>query len=92
MRINNLAVCAGLAVLLGGCATMTPAGKTEATTFGEAKNMTMAAQIIDPDPQYEFLDPVTSGLHAAQAAERYRTDKVKRPERISSTISSSGAK
>lgn len=92
MHTSSLAACAAVAVLLGGCATMTPAGKTQATTFGEAKNMTMAAQIIDPDPQYEFLDPVTSGLHAAQAAERYRTDKVKRPERVSSTVSTSGAK
>lgn len=56
-----------------------------ASEFGEANRMTMAAQVVDPDPQYDTLNPPTSGEHAGQAAERYRTDKVKRPVRTSST-------
>jgi hypothetical protein len=56
-----------------------------ASEFGEANRQTMAAQVVDPDPQYDTLNPPTSGEHAGQAAERYRTDKVKRPVRTSST-------
>ena len=56
-----------------------------ASTFGEANRQTMAAQVVDPDPQYEYLDPATSGEHAAQAVERYRKGAVIRPERVSST-------
>ena len=73
-------------VAAGGCTTWDPkTGKIDETTFGEAKNMTMAAQVIDPDPQYEFLDPLTSAEHAAQAIDRYRKGTVKQPERIRST-------
>ena len=61
-----------------------------ASTFSEANRQTMMAQVVDPDPQYEYLDPETSALHAAQAVERYRTDKVKRPEKVRSTQSSGG--
>ena len=94
MNYKRILIAAGVALLASACTTWDPkTGKFDETTFGEAKNMTMAAQIIDPDPQYEYLDPPTSGQHAAQAIERYRTDKVKKPERISSTSrgSSSGS-
>jgi hypothetical protein len=76
------------ALLLAACSTTSKSGLLEDTTIGEAKNMTMAAQVIDPDPQYEFLDPPTSAEHAAQAVERYRKDAVKKPERVRSTITS----
>lgn len=52
-----------------------------ASEFGDANRVTMAAQVIDPDPEYDTLNPPTSGEHAGQAAERYRTDKVKQPVR-----------
>lgn len=61
------------------------------STFGEANRQTMMAQVIDPDPQYEYLDPATSAEHAGQAVERYRKDKVKKPERVRSTVSVSGS-
>ena len=82
-----------MTIALAGCSTTSKTGSIEDTTMGEALHMTLAAQVIDPDPQYEYLDPATSGQHAAQAIERYRTDKVKKPERISSTSrgSSSGS-
>lgn len=63
--------------------------------FGEANRMTMAAQIIDPDPVYDTLVPETHGEHAGQAVERYRTDKVKKPDRTKTTdaiIDSGGGK
>lgn len=66
----------------GGCEHAYPG--PPASQFGDANRMTMAAQVVDPDPQYDTLDPSTSGEHAGQAAERYRTDKVKRPARTSS--------
>ena len=50
----------------------------------------MAAQVVDPDPQYETLNPPTSGEHAGQAAERYRGDKVKKPVRETVASASSG--
>lgn len=54
------------------------------TAFGEANRQTMMAQVIDPDPIYEET-LVTSGEHAADAVERYRTDKVKEPDSIRTT-------
>lgn len=54
-----------------------------ASNYGDANRMTMAAQVVDPDPEYHTLNPPTSGEHSGQAAERYRTDKVKKPERTS---------
>jgi hypothetical protein len=55
--------------------------------FGEANKQTMAAQVIDPNPTYDDPVPETHGEHAAQAVERYRTDKVKLPDRVRTTKS-----
>ena len=87
----NRAAMVSLALLASACTTWDPkTGKIDQTTFGEAKNMTMAAQIIDPDPQYEYLEPTTSGEHAAQAIERYRKGAVKQPDKVRSTQTQSG--
>ena len=95
MNCRSLALLAApfviMATALAGCSTTSKTGSIEDTSIGEALHMTLAAQVIDPNPQYEYLDPATSGQHAAQAIERYRTDKVKKPERISSTSRSSGS-
>lgn len=56
-----------------------------ASNYGDANRATMAAQVVDPDPQYDTVNPPTSGEKAGQAGERYRTDKVKKPDRVSST-------
>ena len=85
MSSRTLFLLAAGAATLAGCSTTSPTGRIEDTNFGEANKATFAAQMIDPDPQYEFLDPATSGEHAAQAVERYRKDAVKRPERVRST-------
>ena len=50
--------------------------------FGEANRQTMMAQVVNPAPYYEDLNPPTSAEHAAQAIERYRNDRVKRPESV----------
>lgn len=56
-------------------------GIQQPDNFGEANRQTFAAQVIDPAPAYD--DPMVGGNgdKAAQAIERYRTDKVKQPER-----------
>jgi len=79
------------AALLSGCAT-TGAGDPVlgwADNFGEANKEAMAAQIIDPRPVYDTAVAPSSGEHTAQAVTRYRTDKVKKPERL--TTSSVGS-
>ena len=50
--------------------------------FGEANRQTMMAQVVNPAPYYEDLNPPTSAEHAAQAIERYRRDQVKQPEGV----------
>ncbi|WP_241255119.1 hypothetical protein [Altererythrobacter sp. BO-6] len=52
--------------------------------FGEANRTTFAAMVVNPDPQYD-APMITSAAKAAAAIERYRTDQVKQPERVSTT-------
>lgn len=90
---RTVLVAASLAALvsLSGCATYGSVGDGwhDEDSFGEANRQTMAAQVIDPDPQYD--EPMaTSGEHAAQAIERYRTDSIKQPDRINSTSKGGG--
>ncbi len=81
----------GLAIisLLAGCSDHIASTGAPASSFGEANRQTMMAQIVNPEPEYSSLVPETSAQHAAQAIERYATDKVKKPERVSSTESPS---
>ncbi|MEO5597278.1 MAG: hypothetical protein ABIQ66_01525 [Novosphingobium sp.] len=76
--------------LTAGCEQDLASMNHPVSTFGEANRQTYAAQVIDPNPQYEYLTPATSGDHASQAIERYRTDKVKQPDRVTSTSTASG--
>lgn len=80
-------VCASL---LSGCQTGNDGEIRSAAAFGEASRQTLMAQVVDPDPQYEYLDPATSGQHAAQAIDRYRNGAVKQPEKVTSTQISGG--
>lgn len=94
MRSELRALLVGASLIfLSGCATNGTGalpymgGKDN---FGEANRQTMAAQIVDPNPDYGTAIPETHGEHAGQAVERYRTDKVKMPERIRTSKSGSG--
>ncbi len=80
----------GVLPMLAGCEHDFASGGRPASAFGEANRQTMMAQVVDPDPQYDTLVPPTSGEHSAQAAERYRQEKVKRPDRVTSTQVSGG--
>ncbi|HSG55026.1 MAG TPA: hypothetical protein VLA45_06185 [Paracoccaceae bacterium] len=85
-RLMRPALLLAAPLLLAGCAATHSAsvGEIDPADFGEANRQTYAAMIINPDPQYS--EPMsTSAEHAADAAERYRTDSVKQPERVSST-------
>ncbi|MFC0590388.1 hypothetical protein ACFFF7_13305 [Novosphingobium aquiterrae] len=82
-RITLLALVAA-PLALAGCAT-DGAGMKMADNWGEANRQTMAAQIIDPDPQYDTANPLTSGDHAAKAVDRYNKDQVKKPDKVRTT-------
>lgn len=93
MRSDLLALAALPLLLLSGCATddqrhLASLGGPD--NFGEANRVTMAAQVIDPDPVYATAVPETSAEHAAQADERYRTDKVKKPDRVRTSSTGNG--
>lgn len=90
MTSKGLLASAMFTALLGGCTTTGRTPLVEDQYLGAAKKATMAAQIIDPAPVYEYLDPPTSGEHSAKAIDRYRKGTVKRPERVSSTASAGG--
>jgi len=80
-------VALALAVSLCGCATTNGGDAVMGwqDNFGEANRQTMAAQIIDPHPVYPDAQAPAGGEHAAQAVARYRTDKVKKPERTTTS-------
>lgn len=85
MRTKLLTLAGAATVLLTGCAT-TGAGNLPymggPDNFGEANKQTFAAMVVDPDPVYDEPVPETHAEHAGQAVERYRTDKVKMPDRV----------
>ncbi|UXC91513.1 hypothetical protein EGM87_03225 [Sphingobium sp. RSMS] len=70
--------------LLAGCTANDP-------TFGGAVRSNYAMQVIDPDPHYEgTLVEGGNGQTSAAAVERYRTDKVKKPQSIRTTSGTGG--
>lgn len=87
MNIKALPILLGT-LALGACAHDGPNGMPYAggpDNFGEANRTTMLAQVINPAPQYETDVPESHAEHAGQAVERYRTDKVKLPDRTRTT-------
>lgn len=88
IKYSRLAGITAVSLTLASCATNSMFEEPGDTTFGEANRQTMMAQVIDPDPQYDDLVPVSSGEHAAAAVERYRTDRVKQPDNVSTSESS----
>lgn len=92
-RLAVLAVAVLAVAALTGCAhdgALPYMGGPD--NFGEANRVTMAAQVVDPAPEYDTAVPESHGEHAAQAVERYRTDKVKKPDKVrtSKTTAESG--
>lgn len=91
MPIDRRLALLAAPLLLAGCVTDGVGEGMAKDNWGEANRQTMAAQIIDPTPQYDTAVPVTSGAQAAAAIERYRTDKVKKPDRIRTSNGISGS-
>ena len=81
-------VIAGLAALVTGACTNND-GRVDLTqgdpAWGEANWATMAAQVIDPSPEYDNPIPPTSATNAVRAADAYRAGEVEQVERISTT-------
>ena len=84
----QLASAGFIVVFLAGCAAA-PGGVStvKQDNWGEANRQTMAAQIIDPSPDYAGAPMTTAGDQVAGALARYRTGQVKQPERIKTSKS-----
>ncbi|MEZ5681351.1 MAG: hypothetical protein R3E14_08635 [Erythrobacter sp.] len=80
----RIALALATATMASACADNSIFDRPGDAAFGEANRQTMMAQVVNPEPVYEG-DMATSGDHAAQAVERYRTDNVKQPDTISTT-------
>lgn len=80
---RRIAVAATLALLASAC---TPTD----ITFGNAVRSTMAAQVVDPDPEYDGTQ-TTDGAKGAAAVKRYHTDAVKQPDTIRTTDTQTGS-
>ena len=79
----RVAVVLSLAAGITGCTSAGGLQLGRADNWGEAYRQTLAAQIINPAPEYTTAFAAGSGAKAAQALERYRTDKVKQPAKQS---------
>ena len=86
MNIKTLRISLAIAAvsLATACAETSIFERPGDAAFGEANRQTMMAQVVNPDPVYDE-EMTTSGEHAADAVERYRTDNVKQPDTISTT-------
>jgi hypothetical protein len=86
MSSRSLSIAAG-ALLLGGCSTMNKPIGAEDPAFGESVKYNAAVQTVNPDPAYpaDSAQPGDSGVKAAAAVKRYRTDAVKQVEVIQTT-------
>ena len=82
-RTSRAVLALATLAVLGACDTIYT--DPSLSTFGEANRQTMAAQIVNPDPVYDALNPPTSGEHAGQAGERYSDGRVIQPDSISAS-------
>jgi hypothetical protein len=79
-------------MLLASCETPNPVSGSVDPNFGEAVKYNAAIQTINPEPVYtaDSAQPGSNGEKGQQAVERYRTDKVKPVETLSTTRGVSG--
>ena len=86
MNIKPLVAAVAATLALSACAV---ADKElmgyQDPTWGEANRATMAAQVINPNPEYDTAVPATSAQNAVNAIDRYREGKVEQPDRQSTT-------
>jgi hypothetical protein len=85
-RIRRAWLLAGIA-LLAACETGGGTDFEGDAGWGEANRQTMAAQVINPNPEYTDPIPPTSADNAVDAIDRLREGRVEQPERVSTTES-----
>ena len=80
-------------IALGACDTMNKPIGMDDPGMGEAVRYNAAVQTVNPDPIYPpgAAQPGDSGVKAAAAVKRYRTDTVKQVEAMETTSGSSGS-
>ncbi len=72
-------------MIIAGLSACTP----NDTTLGGAVRQNYAAQIVNPDPEYD-TEKTAAGEPATAAVERYRKGTVKQPVGVSTTNSGGG--
>lgn len=92
MSFRNRFVPIALTLALGACNTAQSTIGSGDRRLGEAVKFNAAVQTINPDPVYaqDGALPGESGVKAAAATKRYRTDAVKAVEEIKTTSGTSG--
>jgi len=80
-------------LLLSACEVVHPGSKSLDPGMGEAVKWNAAVQTINPDPVYgpDGAQPGDSGVKAAEAVKRYRTDAVKDVQAQTTTTQQSGS-
>ncbi|NNC52764.1 MAG: hypothetical protein HKO08_06970 [Erythrobacter sp.] len=91
MNIERTRILLASAAILAASACTNNDGRLDLSqgdpTWGDANRATMAAQVIDPSPEYDTPIPPTSASNAVRAADAYREGQVEQPERIRTTDS-----
>jgi len=88
---TKVSLTLGAVLLLGGCVNQ-PSGRPYiggADNWGEANKQTLAAQVIDPMPVYDTPFEA-SAQKAVAASDRYYADKVKQPDRVTTSKAEAG--
>lgn len=91
MNIERLALLPTI-LLLAGCADSVQTGlMSTGPAFGDAVQQTLAAQVVNPEPRYNFPDPAGSGQQTSLAIDRFNAGQVKQPERVTTRTSAGGS-
>ena len=92
MSSKRLLIVSATALALAACNTAHTRIGDEDPFLGEAVKYDAAIQTINPAPVYsaDSAQPGYNGAKGSAAVERYRTDKVKQPATIQSTMGSGG--
>ena len=77
-------------ILVGAAASAVSACTPNDIGLGTAAKANYAAQIVEPDPQYDSA-MVANGAQTAGAQERYRKGSVKKPVGVKTTSGGSGS-
>lgn len=83
---KTLLLTIGLAATVAACAPTDRPGPG----FGTAVRNNMAAQIINPEPPPDLPTPEMGGVRANNALTRYDTNKVYKPQTLSTTEITTG--